>query len=30
VVQLRDLDEAIARLDRSIAKLAQRDERPAG
>jgi transposase len=26
VVQLRNLDEAIARLDRSIAKLAQRDE----
>src|ERR1700747_1793760 len=27
VVQLRNLDEAIARLDRTIAKLAQKDEK---
>ena len=26
MVQLRNLDEAIARLDRTIAKLAQKDE----
>ena len=30
VVQLRNLDEAIARLDQTIAKLGRRTKRPAG